>query len=1208
MMRTFSKTTLLLVLMAWSQPALAQSAPPTNSAAGSAIVWGRVVEKDTAAPIPNAVVALLRGAVIGSPPADRVRADENGYFVFRQVQAGSWGITSGRSGYGSSQLEPVLVTAIDGQRSPLVTIRLQKHGAIEGRVIDEFDEPVAGMGVRFGRKVSHDRWQIGGALVRTDDRGTFTFPNLLPGEYFVFVPSFIASRLRTPRDDGSGGATLTIADSLVNLSASAQAPKLLADGRCLAYPAVFSPAGTNPGSAVRVVLGTGEVRRGLDVHLAPVEAARVTGTVVSAQGPMTATVKLMRADVMGVQPEIEAARTSSAADGRFEFPCVPRGAYVVSVLKESASPAPAGPSVEIRTGSEVLAVNARPSAPAQRTVSSLSASLPLSVGRDDITGVTVFLKNGVRISGRVVLDGLASQQPPEFMQRTVQFVAPDRRTLPYRPASVGPDLTFSTPEIQPGRYLLYFVTPPHWQVRSAMLEGRDISDEPFDLGDAPVGDVVITLTNRATRVSGAVRTSAGQLAQGSPVIVFSTNPKHWQSISARRVKLTRTMPTGTYVFAGSNYTGSAALPAGEYYLVAPVQEPAENWQDPAELAQLAIYATRVTVTEGMPVAQDLRTVEIRAWRKRLTPGAHQEYDADSDEVDPAEDTSGPFVTEVDEQVAGVDVSGRVATADRDEKPVRGATISLSPSGGGRLQHAVTDDTGRFTFPSVEPGYYRLTASKAGLLATEYGAKGPGRPGISLAVFPGRFSGVTLEMSRGAAVSGTVHDRWGRPLPGAAVRVISSRGTSSGPVFSAAPGAVSREGIADYAGNYRVSGLLPGEYVIGVTVGSSGGSSPARRTTPADLAAARATGEPGPRSARDQIGPAMVSVSSFYPNTRDLAAAVPVTLAVAEERPGIDFTLAEAASFRLTGIVVSADGRPAPNSQLILWPAQAYLPASFLRENLPGHVISYGGKVTIVPSATAGFSVQGLTAGRYTLFALTPVSGDMQWARQTIDIESGDLNVTVRLAPAMKMSGRVVSLSGATLDAAVLSKASVVLQSADSDGPSVAPPESSIDADATFTVSNIVPGTYYLATSHLPAPWSVISAEQNGREVLDGPLVIDGPEVPGLTVTLSNRPSELAGVFSDASGQPATDYFVIVFSANPKDWFQRSRRVVATRPRSDGSYVIQNLPAGEYRMAAVTDVQPDEWLMPDFLKSLLSSSVRVIVKTGERTEQSLRISR
>lgn len=67
----------------------------------------------------------------------------------------------------------------------------------------------------------------------------------------------------------------------------------------------------------------------------------------------------------------------------------------------------------------------------------------------------------------------------------------------------------------------------------------------------------------------------------------------------------------------------------------------------------------------------------------------------------------------------------------------------------------------------------------------------------------------------------------------------------------------------------------------------------------------------------------------------------------------------------------------------------------------------------------------------------------------------------------------------------------------------------------------------------------------------------------------------------------------------------SRRILSTRPGSDGHFKFPNLPAGDYLIAAVTDVKPDEWYDPAFLAQLVGASTKVTLAEGEKRVQSLR---
>jgi hypothetical protein len=106
--------------------------------------------------------------------------------------------------------------------------------------------------------------------------------------------------------------------------------------------------------------------------------------------------------------------------------------------------------------------------------------------------------------------------------------------------------------------------------------------------------------------------------------------------------------------------------------------------------------------------------------------------------------------------------------------------------------------------------------------------------------------------------------------------------------------------------------------------------------------------------------------------------------------------------------------------------------------------------------------------------------------------------------------------------------------------------------------------------------------------------------------MTDRPTELSGTMTDATGAAAPEYFMIVFSADPAHWVPSSRRIMQTRPSSDGSFVFRNLPPGDYRLAAVAEVQQGEWFDPDFLNTLVDASIKVTLAPGAKLRQDIRI--
>jgi hypothetical protein len=168
------------------------------------------------------------------------------------------------------------------------------------------------------------------------------------------------------------------------------------------------------------------------------------------------------------------------------------------------------------------------------------------------------------------------------------------------------------------------------------------------------------------------------------------------------------------------------------------------------------------------------------------------------------------------------------------------------------------------------------------------------------------------------------------------------------------------------------------------------------------------------------------------------------------------------------------------------------------------------------------------------------------------------------------------------------------------------------ANGTFRATGIAPGTY-LVRATLPADlsqtWSLQSAIAQGRDLLDFPLeVAGGGELPEVVLTLSDQRSELTGTLQTSSGAPAPDYYVVSFPVDRNLWISPSRRLKSVRPGTDGRFTFSDLAAGDYLIAALTDVDPDEWQNPSFLEQLVTAAIRITIAPGGRVTQDLRVVR
>jgi len=66
--------------------------------------------------------------------------------------------------------------------------------------------------------------------------------------------------------------------------------------------------------------------------------------------------------------------------------------------------------------------------------------------------------------------------------------------------------------------------------------------------------------------------------------------------------------------------------------------------------------------------------------------------------------------------------------------------------------------------------------------------------------------------------------------------------------------------------------------------------------------------------------------------------------------------------------------------------------------------------------------------------------------------------------------------------------------------------------------------------------------------------------------------------------------------------------MTSRPAPDGRYAFRDLPAGEYMLAAVTEIEPAGQSNPEFLKQLATSAIHVSIGDHARARQDLRVGR
>ena len=578
-------------------------------------------------------------------------------------------------------------------------------------------------------------------------------------------------------------------------------------------------------------------------------------------------------------------------------------------------------------------------------------------------------------------------------------------------------------------------------------------------------------------------------------------------------------------------------------------------------------------------------------------------------------------------IGAASVSGHVVTDEPGARPVRRAVVSLRGDGLRPNRGAITDDDGGFRIGNLPAGRFTLTVSRPSFITSAYGASRLGRPGTSLVVREGEaVTGLVVRLWRGAAVAGVIRDETGSPLEGIPVAAVPAR-AAGGPARLT----LSNNGtVTNDRGEFRLFGLVPGTYVISATpAATSQGAIRAFADAEVDAALASLAR----RSPAATVGTAPTVPSAppptfdyapiFYPGTPSRAQATPITLLPGAEQVGLDFALQRVATVTVEGTVSGTNGRPAAGAAVQLVEAVASGPFAPATPQLFGAVTGSDGRFRIARVTTGSYQILA-RAGGWSGSAAPPVpvatlseagGGPGVWAAADVSVADRDVTgLALTLQPGRTLAGRVrfegsqqppdpASLYVSLVPPSVLARPSgtpiLTLQSVVS---------AKVRGDGTFEVPGVGPGVYSL---HVSAPgldgWWLRSAIRSGRDLLDGPIDVDSStDLDHVLVTFSDRRTTLSGILQTLAGVPVSDIFVIVFAADSRQWGPASRRVQATRPASDGHFSFVGLPAGDYRLAAVVDVEQDQWQEPAFLTLAVPASIPLTLAEGDATVQNLQL--
>ncbi len=548
------------------------------------------------------------------------------------------------------------------------------------------------------------------------------------------------------------------------------------------------------------------------------------------------------------------------------------------------------------------------------------------------------------------------------------------------------------------------------------------------------------------------------------------------------------------------------------------------------------------------------------------------------------------------------ISGHVYEAD-GKTPVQGTLIqTILATSGRQWVYTNTGSDGAYQLANLAPGDYTVRADKYGYITEYYKEKHNNSDADKVPVTAGEnTSGIDIILDIGGVITGCIYQADGiTPLSGVEVHALCTdpdkhsmftgksaangnyiiRGLESGqyqvytfkkgyiqeyfdgkycadkfaPVNVTAPETIPavnfklERGGAIAGHVYKADGVTPIEKILIDCSGLDVDFGYSLSAITADDGSFIITGLP---SGKFRINAGKIAYfSEYYNDVRDPASATPVEVVAPNITQGIDFTLNKRGS--ISGrITRSSDGAPIAGAEVTAEIAgeQRY-PQRTARSQDDG-----------------SFVIDGLADGSYSVSAITPgylkeyydgITEDSDESKAkarlvsvTINADTPDINFALKKGGSI--SGCVYKLDGKT----PLEGAGVYASSDPSDHKLYSSGSTKSDADGSYTIAGLPSGKYQVHAGKPGLVTEYYKDDYIGHSASS--IVVAAPE------TTQNIDFYL-GTYGSISGRiTSADGGTPIAGAEVKTENHTGKTVYS---RSDGSYVIEGLEPGDYRMSAV----------------------------------------
>jgi hypothetical protein len=495
-------------------------------------------------------------------------------------------------------------------------------------------------------------------------------------------------------------------------------------------------------------------------------------------------------------------------------------------------------------------------------------------------------------------------------------------------------------------------------------------------------------------------------------------------------------------------------------------------------------------------------------------------------------------------------------------PMARARVTLSRTGGREVASLTTDLDGRFVIANIEPGEYRLSASRDGFTSAKRSSP--------VAVVAGSKTIIVLGLVPYGVISGRVVDWDGLPMVGIQVQALTLWPNDRG-IRALFP---SRSAQTNDLGEYRIYWVPPGSYFVRADPGNYG-------IRPRELLLSQVVASSTPEPQQ--------YVSTYFPNSVDAAGARLFGVRIGETISGTDIRLVEMRKVQVSGVVsVPASGAPA---DLRLTPRN---PASGISD------------YTTSADRNGLFEFDNVIPGSYILTADTINAARVAtFGRIAVDVGNKDVeNLAVTLGPGFDLRIRLViegrPRRSGDPQLVVNLKAAI---------PSTPIPTIERNGEEEFTMHQFMPGDYSVAVLSLNSARSsndspangglyLKSAQFGGSDVLMGGLHIEGPTSGVLEIAMADGAEKLSGSVLDDEKTPVSDVTVVLV---PEPRLRgRSDLYKTATTDAAGKFDMSGIAPGQYKAFAWETNNQGAWQYPDFLELYEDRGLSIRID-GERKE-------